>query len=59
MVCLQKKLDERVNSLMRTQAERQPTIKKQNVSSFEIFEFSLQNFLTRRMKCNRNNFLKI
>jgi hypothetical protein len=56
---LAKKLDERVNSLVRTQGERQPTKQRQNVSSFEISEFSLQNFFTRRMKCSKNNFLKI
>ncbi len=33
---LAKKLDEEVNSLVRTQGERQPTKKRQNVSSFEI-----------------------
>jgi hypothetical protein len=46
---LAKKLDEEVNNLVRTQGERHPTKKKQNVSSFEISKFSLQNFLTRRM----------
>jgi len=34
---LAKKLDEEVNSLVRTQGERQPTKKKQNVFSFEFF----------------------
>ncbi len=55
---LVKKLEE-VNNLVRTQGERHPTKKKQNVSSFEISKFFLQNFLTRRMKCSRNNFLNI
>jgi hypothetical protein len=36
---LAKKLDERVNSLVKTQGERQTTKKRQNVFSFEISEF--------------------
>ncbi len=35
---LVKTFDEEGNSLMRTQVERQPIKKRQNVSSFEIFE---------------------
>jgi hypothetical protein len=56
---LAKKLDEEMNNSMQTQVERQPTKRRQNVSSSEISKFFLQNFLTRRMKCNKNNFLKI
>jgi hypothetical protein len=56
---LVKKLDEQVNSSMKTQVERQPTKKKQNVSHLKFLIFFLQNFLIRRMKCNKNNFLKI
>jgi hypothetical protein len=36
---LTKKLDEEVNSLVRTQVERQLTNKRQNVSSSKFFEF--------------------
>ncbi len=56
---LAKKLDEEVNNAVRIEVERQPTKKRLNVSSYEIFEFFLQNFFIRRMKFNRSNFLKI
>jgi len=56
---LAKKLDEEVNNLVRTQGERQPTKKKQSVSSFEFFSKNSQNVFTKRMKCNINNLLKI
>jgi hypothetical protein len=56
---LARKLDVKVNSLVRTQGERQPIKKRQNVFSFEISDFSLQNFPTRKMKCSKNNFLNI
>jgi len=56
---LAKKLDEEVNSSIRTQGEKQPTKKRQNVSSFENLKCFLQNLFTRRMKYNINNFLKI
>jgi hypothetical protein len=36
---LAKKLDEEMNSSMKTQVERQPTKKRPNVSSYETFEF--------------------
>jgi hypothetical protein len=36
---LTKKLDEEVNSLVRTQVEKQLTNKRQNVSSSKNFEF--------------------
>ncbi len=56
---LAKKLDEELNNAMIIEVERKPTKKRLNVSSSEIFEFFLQNFLIRRMKCSRRFFLKI
>ncbi len=56
---LAKKLDEKVNSLERIQVENQLTKKRENVSSIEISKFFFAKFLTRKMKCSRNNFLKI
>ncbi len=56
---LAKKLDEEMNNVMIIEVERQPTKKKQNVFSSKILNYSLQNFLTRQMKCSKSNFLKI
>jgi hypothetical protein len=56
---LVKKLDEEVNSLERIQVKKQLPIKRENVFSFEISKFFFAKFVTRRMKCSRNNFLKI
>ncbi len=43
-----KKLDEKVNNEMRIEVERQPTKKKLNVSSFEIYEFVFAKFLYKK-----------
>ncbi len=56
---LVKKFDEQANSFVKTKVERQLVNKRQNVSHLKFLNFPLQNFLTRRMKCNKNNFLKI
>jgi len=39
-----KKLDEEVNNEVRIEVERQPTKKRLNVSSFEIYEFVFAKF---------------
>ncbi len=51
---LAKKLNEEVNNSLRSQVEKQLAKKRQNLFSYEISEFFLQNFLTKKMKCNRN-----
>jgi hypothetical protein len=43
-----KTFDEEGNSLVRTQVERQPIKKRQNVSSFEIFEIFFTKLLYKK-----------
>jgi len=55
---LAKKLDEKVNNAVKIEVERQLAKKRQNVSSFESFEF-FSTKLPYKYDDNKNNFLKI
>jgi hypothetical protein len=55
---LAKKLDEEVNSSIRTQGERQPTKKRQNVSSFENFKMFSTKLIYKKDKIQHKQFFE-
>ncbi len=58
MTCLQKKLDEEMNSSMQTQVERQPTKRKQNVFSSEISKLFFEKLPYKKDEMQQKPFLE-
>jgi hypothetical protein len=57
MICLQT-LDEEVNNAVKIEVERQPLKKRQNVSSFEIFEFFFIKLIYKKDEVKQKQFLE-